>query len=382
MIAYNTTLLEHTFLVSEATDLKKSNFITQADLDEIKNKLETLKTSKNIFVRLGFFLLGILLLNSIMGFLFLTMLHVLEEEYFGFVYALIGFFLLELLCNQSYFRHGLDDAFLIVAQTSFYISVFILTKSQIAVTLSMIIVGLFCCIRYVNTVSFLVFLFGIVLLVGLLLINYTTISSVLPFVLLCIAFGFYCIYQKIKNSQALYFYHNVLQWFFIFSFLLGYVSINYHVVRTLSEELLHADYSKSKMPFEWVFNGLMFLLPIIYIIYALKIKNRAILYIAGLTFVLSVATFRYYHSIMPAEWALILAGLVIFSAVFFIIQKTKFKTTGVTFQPDHNTNTKTLNTTEALIVNSQDMHHAQGLKGSNMPFGGGGFSGGGAGESF
>ena len=160
MIAYNTTLLEHTFLVSEATDLKKSNFITQADLGEIKNKLETLKTSKNIFVRLGFFLLGILLLNSIMGFLFLTMLHVLEEEYFGFVYALIGFFLLELLCNQSYFRHGLDDAFLIVAQTSFYISVFILTKSQIAVTLSMIIVGLFCCIRYVNTVSFLVFLFS------------------------------------------------------------------------------------------------------------------------------------------------------------------------------------------------------------------------------
>ena len=37
---------------------------------------------------------------------------------------------------------------------------------------------------------------------------------------------------------------------------------------------------------------------------------------------------------------------------------------------------------EALIVNSQDMHHAQATQDSDMPFGGGGFSGGGAGESF
>jgi hypothetical protein len=41
-----------------------------------------------------------------------------------------------------------------------------------------------------------------------------------------------------------------------------------------------------------------------------------------------------------------------------------------------------LNTVEAIIVNSQDMHHTQAPQDSDMPFGGGGFSGGGAGGSF
>lgn len=106
------------------------------------------------------------------------------------------------------------------------------------------------------------------------------------------------------------------------------------------------------------------------------------LYIGALTFVLSIATFRYYHSLMPAEWALILAGSLLFGFVYFIIQKIKEKKTGITFQPDYYTNTTMLNTVEALIVNSQDMHHAQATQQSNMPFGGGGFSGGGASEGF
>lgn len=385
MIVYNRTLLENTFLVAEAIDLNKSGFIQETSSNSIKQELQTLKTSRNIFVRLGFFILGVLLLSSIIGFIALISIDsylLNHNNIIGFVFSVISIVLLEIICNLNYFRHGLDDAFLIGTQLSFYITLFTITDSYIILSISMIIIGLFFCIRYVSTLSFLVFLLGIVLLVITLLIDYTTISSALPFVLLLIAVGFYSIHQKIKDNEQFYFYQNVLDWFFIFSLLLGYASINYFVVRTLSEELLNADYSKSDVPFGWIFNLLMFLLPIGYVIYALRIKNRVMLYIGGLTFVLSIATFRYYHSIMPAEWALILAGALIFGAVYFIIQRIKDKATGITFQPDHITNTTMLTTVEALIVNSQDMHHAQATQDSDMPFGGGGFSGGGAGESF
>ena len=383
MIAYNKTLLENTFLVEEAINLKKSNFIQEANLTKIKVDLESLKSSRNLFVRFGFLLLGSFMFSSIIGFIsLLTFDSHIGNKIIGFVIAIVGLIIMEVLCKQNYFRHGLDDAFLVGTQMSFFISVFIVTESTIALAISMIILGFAFSIRYVSALSFIVSLSGIVLLVSALLINHTTISSALPFVLFTIAIGFYNIYQKLKSNEKLYFYSNVLDWFFIFSLLLGYLSINYYVVRTLSEELLNADYSKSDVPFGWIFNVLMFLLPVGYVIYALRIKNRTMLYIGALTFVLSIATFRYYHSLMPAEWALILAGSLLFGSVYFIIQKIKENKTGITFQPDNNTNTTMLNTVEALIVNSQDMHHAQATQQSNMPFGGGGFSGGGGSEGF
>ena len=383
MIAYNKTLLENTFLVEEAINLKKSNFIQEANLTKIKVDLESLKSSRNLFVRFGFLLLGSFMFSSIIGFIsLLTFDSHTGNKIIGFVIAIVGLIIMEVLCKQNYFGHGLDDAFLVGTQMSFFISVFIVTESPIALAISMIILGFVFSTRYVSALSFIVSLSGIVLLVSALLINHTTISSALPFVLFTIAIGFYSIYQKLKSNKKLYFYSNVLDWFFIFSLLLGYLSINYSVVRTLSEELLNADYSKSDVPFGWIFNVLMFLLPVGYVIYSLRIKNRTMLYIGALTFVLSIATFRYYHSLMPAEWALILAGSLLFGFVYFIIQKIKEKKTGITFQPDYYTNTTMLNTVEALIVNSQDMHHAQATQQSNMPFGGGGFSGGGASEGF
>ena len=384
MIAYNNTLLENTFLVEEAIDLKKSGFLQESNLYTIRQKLETLKTNRNILVRIGFFLLGSFLFSSILG--FFSMLIALESStnyhIVGFVYFVIGIIILEVICRQNYFRHGLDDAFIIGSQLTFYISIYFLTYSTIALYFSMIIIGFVFALRYVNTISFLVSLIGVVVLTGDYLINHTYISSALPFVLLLIAFGFYFLHNKIKDLKPLYFYQNVMEWFFIFSFLLGYASINYFVVRTLSEDLLHADYTKSDVPFGWIFNILMFLLPIGYVFYALQTKNRTMLYIGGLTLTLSIATFRYYHSIMPAELALILAGFLMFVAVYFVIQKIKTKASGITFLPDRTSNPALLSTMEALIINSQDMNHAAPTQQSDMPFGGGGFSGGGASEGY
>lgn len=383
MIAYNKTLLENTFLVEEAIDLKKSGFIQDANLNAIKQQLTTLKTSRNIFVRAGSFLLGALLYLSIIGLLFLIIFNLNSDfKMAGFIISFIGLGILELLCSQNFFRHGLDDAFIIGAQLSFYSAIVTDSVSPISGFVSMIIIGLVFAIRYVNTLSFLVFLSGIVFLVSYILIEHTEISAILPFVLLAVAVGFYYTYQRFKGNLKLYFYSDVLEWFFIYTLFLGYISVNYFVVRTLSEELLSADYTQSDVPFGWMFYLLMFAVPLVYIFYSLKTKNRAMLYIGGLTFVLSIATFRYYHSVLPAEWALIFSGLGIFAFVYFVIQKIKTNETGITFQHDRTNDTAMLNNIEALIVNAQDIKHAEEAQPSKMPFGGGDFSGGGAGGSF
>ena len=383
MIAYNKTLLENTFLMEEAIDLKKSGFIQDVNLNAIKQQLTTLKTSRNIFVRAGFFLLGALLYLSIIGLLFLIIFNLNSDfKMAGFIISFIGLGILELLCSQNFFRHGLDDTFIIGAQLSFYSAIVVDSDSPIGAFISMIIIGLVFAIRYINTLSFLVFLSGIVFLVSYILIEHTEISAALPFVLLLVAVGFYYVYQRFKDDPKFYFYSDVLEWFFIYTLFLGYISVNYFVVRTLSEELLSADYSKSDVPFGWMFYILMFVVPLVYIFYSLKTKNRTMLYIGGLTFAISIATFRYYHSVLPAEWALILSGLGIFAFVYFVIQKIKTNETGITFQHDRTNDTAMLNNIEALIVNSQDIKHAEEAQQSKMPFGGGDFSGGGAGGSF
>ncbi|MFY0481748.1 hypothetical protein ACI6PS_04015 [Flavobacterium sp. PLA-1-15] len=383
MIAYNKTLLENTFLVEEAIDLKKSGFIQSENLNAIKQQLTTLKTSRNIFVRAGSFLLGALLYLSIIGLLFLIIFNLNSDfKMAGFIISFIGLGILELLCSQNFFRHGLDDAFIIGAQLSFYSAIVVDSNSPIGGFVAMIIIGLVFAIRYVNTLSFLVFLTGIVFLVSYMLIEHTEVSAILPFVLLAIAIGFYYTHQKFKDHPKLYFYSDIWEWFFIYTLFLGYLSVNYFVVRTLSEELLSADYTNSDVPFGWLFYILMFAVPLVYIFYSLKTKNRTMLYIGGLTFALSILTFRYYHSVLPAEWALLLAGLGIFAFVYFVIQKIKTNETGITFKHDHTNDTAMLNNIEALIVNSQDIKHAEEVEQSKMPFGGGGFSGGGAGGSF
>ncbi len=386
MIVYNKTLLENTFLVSEAIHLKDTQFINVENLNFIKQKLATLKTSRNIFARIGFFLLGTLLFSSIFGlfaFITLSLNNVVYDEYYlGILFSIIGIVLLELICNMNFYRHGIDDAFLIGTQISVYTTVYLLSNSEIIISITMIIIGLLFCIRYINTLSFLVSLTGMVFFIGLLFVNYTTITAILPFLIFGISYGFYFLHKKFKNNEKLYFYTNAMYWFYIFSLILGYASINYLIVRTLSEDLMNLDFTNSSMPLGWLFYGLMFLIPVFYMVYSLKIKDRTMLYIGALTFVLSIATHKYFFSSLPAERALIIAGISIFTLVYFIIKRIKNNDIGITFKHDSQSNTAMLSTVEALIINSQNVQNVPETSKSDMPFGGGGFSGGGAGEQF
>lgn len=383
MIAYDKALLENTFLVTEAVKLKKSGFINDEDLNAIKTQLGSLKTNRNIFVRIGFLLLGFLLYLSIIGVVFLVSLGSGSNfKVVGFVIAAIGFGILELLCATNYFRHGLDDAFIIGAQVVLYSTIAFESDSPTSLFWAMIICGFICAARYVSTISFLVSLSGIVLLISYSLVTNSTVSSILPFVLLLTAIIFYVIYIESENNSTLYLYQDIMQWHFIYSLLLGYLSVNYFVVRAISEDYLGADYSNNDIPFGWIFYLLMFVIPIVYIFYSLKTKNRTMLYIGCITFVLSVATFRYYHSVLPAEWELLVLGLGLFALVYFVIQKIKTRAKGIIFQQDRTNDTAMLNNMEALMVNSQELQHAEQNSQSEMPFGGGDFSGGGAGGSF
>lgn len=384
MLAYDKTKLENEALVSEAKVLYKMKFISKAQLAEVSSKLPLLQSNGNILVRIGFFLLGCFLFSSVLGSFMLLFMPLMENNYkvMVYFYALIGLVGTELLAAQYYHKHGLDDAFILTMQGAFYSAIGVSFEAILPVFAVMIVIGLICCIRYVHTLSALISCIGLVgLLFCLITDEHLMDTMFLPFVGFFLAIVIYAVYKKLNSNPKYYLYTNALRVTKVFSSALGYFSVNYMVVRELSQRLMGIVVEEGgDIPLAFLFYGLTFIIPLFYITYSIYAKDRMLLIVGLLTIGYSFFTIRYYYQLMPLEIALLLGGLLLFGIAFTAIKILQHKETGVTFKPDRGSDSNLLLNAQALIMSTQtDIKIAPENK---MPFGGGGFSGGGAGETF
>ena len=122
MQAYNKTELENYFLAEEAKKLYQKKFLSKEQLQNINAQLVQLKSNPNIFFRIGFFFLGSFLISTIISAFGLILFPLISEdfEFIFFFYTIVAYIGLEVLVRMKFFRHGLDDAFLLSAQFSFF----------------------------------------------------------------------------------------------------------------------------------------------------------------------------------------------------------------------------------------------------------------------
>ena len=385
MIALDKLLLKNTMLVSESKSLKDSGFITADQWKTIQLRYPIFKTSDNILIRIGFFLLGILLYSSIIGAVSLLALPIIDNnhEFMLFVYSAIGVVISELLVRKKYYGHGLDDVFILGFQLIQGVAVGMTTESPIAAFTTLFIVGLISAIRYVNTISALFALIGITGVVSIFVLDFGIVDKMyLSFVMLFLGIGLYGIYAKLNPDPDLIIYKNALLVLQAYSLILVCLSVNYLVVRELSQVLMGIIINgNNDIPLSFVFYVLTFLMPVLYIIISLKQKTRTMFIIGLLALGFAIFSIQYYYSFMPPEIALVLAGILLFVSAYFCIQKLKHKESGITFMRDKNSNTNSLLYAQATIINSR-LNTEVNAPEQNMTFGGGGFSGGGASESF
>lgn len=386
MIVFDKIALENTFLVEQAKQLKNKNFLSKANLDTIEKELPILKQQNNVLVRFGFFLLGCFLYSSIIGVFSLFLMQAIDSNYewILFFYAVIGFGGSEFLSKMKYHNFGLDNAFILGAQISLISAFGVLTESFLVGFAVMSIIGILCCLRYINSVAALMSCIAITGFICTLIVDNKIIPMLyLPFVLFLLAIILYFFYIKAKSIKTNIYYKNSLQLVQIFSLLLGYFSLNYLVVRELSVELMNIVVSENNdIPFASMFYGFTFIIPIVYLIYALKSKDKIMLYIGFLTLCFSFFTIRYYYNLLPIEVALILAGVILFAITYWSIKILKNKETGLTFKADLGNQDNELSDAELLITNAQIEVNPVHPIDQKMTFGGGGFSGGGSDGSF
>jgi hypothetical protein len=386
MIVFEKQLLENTFLLEEAKRLHDQSFISKTQVQDIKLKLPVLKSNSNILIRIGFFILGSLLYSSFSGVIALFIMSLAESHFWiiMLLYTLLGIGASEFLAKeQQQFGYGLDDAFILGFQGFFCATLGVAFESPMPAFIGLAFIGLAACIRYVHTLSILLSLIGITGAICYAVLELKLINSAfLPFLLLLLALILYSVYMKVSKDEKLHYYENPIIVLQGFSLLLGYLSMNYLVVRELSESLLGLKLAKGEdIPFAFLFYGFTFLIPILYIVYSLFSKDRLMLIIGFITFGFSIYTIRFYYHILPVEVALLLGGTFLFAAAYLAIRKLKDKETGLTFKAARGSETDILTNLEALVVSSQvDLKPNESQ--SNMPFGGGGFSGGGSGGDF
>jgi hypothetical protein len=385
MQAYNKFELENYFLAEEAKKLYQKKFLSKVQLQNINAQLVQLKSNSNIFFRIGFFFLGSFLISTIISAFGLILFPLISEdfEFIFFFYAIVAYIGLEVLVNMKFFRHGLDDAFVLTSQISFSIGIGILTEAILPVLITMLVLGVFFAIRFINTISAIMAFIGLVGIFFNLIVEHDFMPKFyLSFVGLILAILVYFFVSYLNKNQNFYTYFKTLDTIRVASLLLGYLSMNYLVVRELSESLMNLTITNtSDVPLAFVFFGLTFLIPLLYFFLGIQWKDKLVLYTGLLTLAFGFYSIRHYYYFFPIEYVMVISGILLFGLAFLIIQQLKNKTEGVTFQPDRDSDDSLLFNAQA-VLSLANANTPAPTQSNPMEFGGGGFSGGGAGEKF
>lgn len=388
MTAYDKEELDDLILIEEAASLYSAGFIDKNQKDRIKSELTAFRMQNNILVRLGFFLLGSFLYLSICG--AISLLGLSGEQFFFsiccYIFALVGFVGAELLANMKYYRHGLDDAFVLGSILNLGIAVAITTEGyELIIAIFVAFKSFLLYRRYLNLPALLVFCVAsaAVLFFGLLELGEIG-KMILPFVTLLFSAGFYFFTKKNIQKLTETYHYNGLLFANSFCLILFYLSCNYLVVRELSVTLMDNPIAEGKdIPFAFFFYAFTLIVPLVYLVQALKTKDRILLWISFLAIGFSIYTIRFYHSVLPIEIALTLGGIVLFAIAYFSIKKLKDKESDLTFKPDRlNSSNPFLNMETLIVASTFGVKPEAKPEDSPMDFGGGGFSGGGSEGTF
>ncbi|WP_244165424.1 hypothetical protein [Flavobacterium phragmitis] len=381
-------MLDNQILVDEADTLYKGGFISKDQKKFVKKELPAFRSQDNILVRIGFLLLGSMLYSSICGAISIIGVSA-ENAYFQiccYIFAAVGFAGSEILAKQNFHNHGLDDAFILGAILNVGFAIGITTDGyQSVIALFMAVTAIFMYIRYLHLLSMLVFCLAVTVFLFFQMFEFGDIGRViLPFIAMIFVAVFYFVTQKLISKLNKNYYYSGLLLANSFCLVLFYISCNYMIVRELSEELLGTEVKPgTDIPFAFFFYAFTFVVPIVYLIQSLRTKDRIMLWISFLAIGFSIYTIRFYYAVLPIEVALTLGGLVLFAIAYFSIKKLKEKESGLTFKPDRINHSDSILNAEALVVASTfGMKPEVKSQDSPMEFGGGGFSGGGSGESF
>jgi hypothetical protein len=383
MIAYNEQSLDRLAIDSEVALAHKKRLLSDQEYSNVLHAHKPGLYSPNLFIRIGLFVLTVVIVAMIFGLALLITESVLSNDGIFFsitlVFGCLIYAALEwIIRSKRHYRSGVDDALLWLALICFVADIGIyFDLSELWMSLMIFAFSLAATVRFANSVmsavafcSFIAVIFYSITPAG------TIAKTILPFVTMLMGAAAYLTAIKCKHQYSVRHYRYCFMMIEVLSLITIYAAVNYFIVRELSIQMfdLHLPQNAS-ITGGWFFWTCTFVLPLIYIARGLQSKDHLILRVGLLLIAATIFTFRYYYSIAPIEQVLTFAGIILIIIAYVLIKYLQTPRFGITDRQPEQHLQDGLNV-ESLII-AESFNEAPATD-EGFRFGGGSTGGGGA----
>ena len=381
MIAYNKEWLGHLIIRKDIEEVFDENCITKAEQKIINEKYDVPFYTPNIFIRIGLFILTIIIMLFSFGLLSLLFLDAIGKMagVLAIIFSIIGYLFLEYIVKaKKHYRSGMDEALLWGSALAFFAGISLPNDLPGLVNCIIIfILTLYSSLRFADR------LMAIAMYISLLgIVFYSCIESggfvktIVPFMMMAASAMIYYFAGKLRSKKYLLHYKGCLEMILITSLCSFYVAGNYFVVRELSNSLFHMNLQPGEaIPYGWLFWIFTIIIPFIYISRGIQRKDVVLLRVGLLLIAALVFTIRYYHTIMSVELEMALSGIILIVIGYGLMKYLHKPKHGFTYREIIKKNTLGKLNIESLVLAET---FSPGIEVKGTEFGGGDFGGGGA----
>jgi hypothetical protein len=397
MLAYDPIFIKNLAIVKKAKQWYTQQLISTEQMSTTLKNYRSEFYTPPLFIKIGLFLFTLVAIIAVVGFynlLFLSLYHSSDKGYpvfTCFFFSGVCIVALELFIKgKKVYRSGIDECLLYTA-VGFLISGFGILVSDVAdnqnnfLLLNIIAVPILigAVARYSDQLVSLALGLCSYTIFFLLLLKFGEIAKmIMPFALMLVSVPLYLISKKQKLREDLFYWKNCLTVFECLALLVFYLACNYFIIREASIEFFDLKLNAGQdIPLAFLFYILTAIVPVAYVYYGLKKKDKTLLWIGLLLVAAAVLTFKYYFSLGHPEITLTIAGIVMILIAYTSIRYLKVSKHGLTFieEPDEDGFLKS--NAEALLIAQTFTSHHSSQSDSPDPTGLGGGSFGGAGSS-
>jgi len=393
MIAYDPSFLRNSSIVKKSKQWFGKQLISLEQMNIILKNYTTGFYSSNLFIKTGLFVFTLIAILAVFGFyslLFYGLLNMPYKSGFSvFIFLLFSggcVFLLEyVIKNKKVYRAGVDECLLYMSLGYVFNAIGIVSSSEDA---------LVCCIRalpfliaaivrYADRFVTLVLAVCLYAIFFLLFLKLGEVAKIImPFALMTLSITVYFWAIKQKQKEHFFYWKKCIEVFECLALIVFYLAGNYFVIREASIAFFNMRLNDGEnIPLAFVFYIFTAIIPLLYVYFGLKKKNKMLLWTGLLLIPAAVLTFKYYYSLGHPEITITLAGLVLIIVSYTCIRILKTPKYGITFEEEPDEDNFLKSNTEALVI-AQTFGRQNAETPSETQFGGGGFGGAGSGGNF
>ncbi len=325
MIAYNKLWLDNVQLQQQAGREFDEHCISKEENEAINQKYAVGFYMPNPFVRIGLFVLTVIIAAFTLGLFSLLFLSGGVESFgaLSVVFGVITYAALELMVTRKHYKSGVDDALLWMAAT--FIVGGINASANVpplANAWIIFLIALFLSLRFINVLMGAAACIALTAIVFYSYIKFGDVAkATTPFLIMIVCSLIYWLSKKLLRMEQWRHYNNCLTMASITALVCFYIAGNYFIVRESSIAMFNLNLQEGQsIPLGWLFWIFTILIPPLYIFRGIQKKDAVLLRTGLLLIAAMVFTIRYYYHIASIETAMAIGGIIMIAIAYTLIK--------------------------------------------------------------